>query len=189
MFRPFYISTFCSVCSSLMSCFFSTLLRYFLHDFEMFPVALFITGTTVVYYWYHCCLLLVSLLFFTLNMCYISTAVSLYYYYYCYNNYSFHSSHHQLTLSVDTSCKESHRFQNLGRYKNEVDVAGSKKKVGKKLYHRTGCHIQHQPTRRHTPEGFSLVSLTNSGTSSKHLIISHSDLCALQLSLLYHLEE
>jgi len=55
----FYISTFrsmCAVpnmtvfCSSLTSCFPGMLLTYFLNDFEIVPVAPFITGITFVLY-------------------------------------------------------------------------------------------------------------------------------------------
>ena len=54
----FYISIFRSMgavpnmavfCSSLITCFPGTLLRYFLNDFEMIPVALIITGITFVF--------------------------------------------------------------------------------------------------------------------------------------------
>jgi hypothetical protein len=41
-----------------------------------------------------------------------------------------------------------------------MDAAGSKERLAR-MYHRTRCHIQHQSTRCHTPEGCSLVSLTN----------------------------
>jgi hypothetical protein len=40
-------------CSSLISCFPGTLLKYFLKDFEMVPVAPIITGVTCVYYYYY----------------------------------------------------------------------------------------------------------------------------------------
>ena len=69
----FYISTFHSVCavpnmavfcSSLISCFPGMLLRYFLNDFEMVPVAPIITGITFV---------------FTFHMRCISTLMSLYF--------------------------------------------------------------------------------------------------------------
>jgi hypothetical protein len=53
----FYISTFRSMwaaanravfCSSLISCFTLMLLRYFLNDFQMVPVALIITDTVLL---------------------------------------------------------------------------------------------------------------------------------------------
>jgi hypothetical protein len=56
----FYISTFrslCAVpnmavfCSSLTSWFPGMVLRYFLNDFEMVPIAPIITGITLVYYY------------------------------------------------------------------------------------------------------------------------------------------
>ena len=61
----FYVSTFRSMravsnmavfCSSLISCFPGRLLRYFLNDFEMVPVAPLITGITVISTFHMCCL-------------------------------------------------------------------------------------------------------------------------------------
>ena len=40
-------------CSSLTSWFLGMLLTYFLNDFEMVPVAPFLTGITLVYYYYY----------------------------------------------------------------------------------------------------------------------------------------
>jgi len=63
----FYSSTFCSkcavsnmavFCSSLILCFPGMLLGYFLNDFEVVPVAPFITGITCFYVshmLYFCC--------------------------------------------------------------------------------------------------------------------------------------
>jgi len=67
----FYISTFRSVCavpnmavfcSSLTSCFPSTLLTYFLNDFEIVPVASTITGITFVFTFHKHCISIFILL-------------------------------------------------------------------------------------------------------------------------------
>jgi hypothetical protein len=64
----FYISTFRSVCAvpniavfctSLISCFHVMLLRYFLKDFEMVPVAPIITGVTFVFTFHTRCISIV----------------------------------------------------------------------------------------------------------------------------------
>ena len=71
----FYVGTFrsmCAVsnlavfCSSLIMCFPSMWLRYFLYDFEMVPVALFIVGITSVFT-FHChCIFVPRALYFRL---------------------------------------------------------------------------------------------------------------------------
>ena len=69
----FYISTFrsmCAVpnmavfCSSLTSCFPGMLLTYFLNDFEIVPVAPFITGVTFVFIFHMRCISIVRSLYF-----------------------------------------------------------------------------------------------------------------------------
>ena len=69
----FYISTFRSMCavpnmivfrSSLTSCFPSMLLRYFLNDFEIVPVAPIITGITFVFTLHMRCISIVRSLYF-----------------------------------------------------------------------------------------------------------------------------
>ena len=68
----FYISTFrsmCAVpnmavfCSSLTSCFPTMLLTYFLNDFEIVPVALFVTGITFVFIFHMRCISIVRPLY------------------------------------------------------------------------------------------------------------------------------
>ena len=51
-------------CSSLISCFPGTLLRYFLNDFETVPVAHIITGTTFVFTFHIHCTSTVTYLYF-----------------------------------------------------------------------------------------------------------------------------
>ena len=70
----FYISTphsMCAVpnmavvCSSLISCFGGMLLRYFLNDFEIVPVAPVITGIIFVFTFHIRCISIVKSLYFT----------------------------------------------------------------------------------------------------------------------------
>ena len=51
-------------CSSLTSWIPGTLLRYFLNDFEMVPVAPIITGITFVFTFHMCCISIVRFLYF-----------------------------------------------------------------------------------------------------------------------------
>ena len=69
----FYIRTFRSVCAvsniavfctSLILCFPGILLRYFLDDFEMVPVAPIITGIKSVFTFHMCCISIVGSLYF-----------------------------------------------------------------------------------------------------------------------------
>ena len=69
----FYISTFQSMCAvsnvhvfcrSLIFCFSGMLLRYFLNDFEMIPVALIIAGITFVFKYHMYCIFVVRSLYF-----------------------------------------------------------------------------------------------------------------------------
>ena len=69
----YYISTFqsmCAVpsmavfCSSLISCFPGTLLRYFLSDFEVVQVAPIITGIRFVFTFHICCISILRSLYF-----------------------------------------------------------------------------------------------------------------------------
>ena len=87
----FYISTFRSICAvpnmavlcrSLTSWIPGTLLRYFLNDFEMVPVAPIITGITFVFTFHVRCISVLSSLCFK-----ISASFLLHYYYYYYYYY------------------------------------------------------------------------------------------------------
>jgi len=81
----FYFSTFRSMCamsnlgvfcSSLILCFPSMWLRYFLNDFEMVPVAPLIVGITSVFtFHFHC--------IFVARLC----ILDYYYYYYYYSSF------------------------------------------------------------------------------------------------------
>ena len=71
----FYISTFHSVCavpnmavfcSSLISCFSGTLLRYFVNDFEIVPVARIITGIVFAFTFQMHCFYIVRCLYLLL---------------------------------------------------------------------------------------------------------------------------
>jgi hypothetical protein len=53
------------LCSSLMSCFGGTLLRYFLNDLQIVPVAPVITGITFVFTFHIRCISIVKSLYFT----------------------------------------------------------------------------------------------------------------------------
>ena len=72
----FYISTsrsMCAVpnmavfCSSLISCFPGMMLRYFLNDFEIVPVAPIITGITFVFTFHMRCISIMRSLYFRIS--------------------------------------------------------------------------------------------------------------------------
>ena len=72
----FYISTFQSVCavpnmavfcSSLISCFPGMLLRYFLNDFDIVPVAPIITDITFVFTFHMRCISIAKSLYFVIS--------------------------------------------------------------------------------------------------------------------------
>jgi hypothetical protein len=67
-------------CSSLTWCFPGTLLKYFLKDFEMVPVAPLITSVTFVFTFHMRCISVVRFLYFRIFSAYY---YYYYYYYYC----------------------------------------------------------------------------------------------------------
>ena len=61
MHSPIWLTVFCS---SLISCFPSVLLRYFLNDLETVPVSLIITGVTFDFTFHMLCMSIVRFLYF-----------------------------------------------------------------------------------------------------------------------------